>query len=109
MKIKDLTTVKVGGFDVSIEDQTEQLQYLQVFASFQGSKMNIGLRTGDAPQMLAQSLLHEIIHAIESVYLEGDELSERQLSALAQGLFQVFRDNSEVMATIVAANGEEDG
>lgn len=104
MKISDLTTVKVGGFDVSIEDQTEQLQYLQVYASFQGGKMAIGLRNDTAPQMLGQSLLHEIIHAIESVYLEGDELSERQLSALAQGLFQVSRDNPEVMTAIVATD-----
>lgn len=41
-------------------------------------------------------LLHEIVHMIEAWWLPEDNLTERQVFALARGLLTVFKDNPEV-------------
>jgi len=41
---------------------------------------------------LCVSFLHEIIHAIDSAYGESD-LTEEQIDSLAEGLYQVLKDN----------------
>ena len=50
-----------------------------------------GISLGEAPQ--AVNFLHEIIHWVDSVYL-GKKLSEDEVRVLAEGFFQVLRDNN---------------
>ena len=103
MNISTITPVKVGGFNIKIEDQTEALTYQSLAGTFQGGNNKICLRTDFAEDLQAQSLVHEVGHAIESVYLEADQLSEAQLSAFTQGWFQVLRDNPEFIKAVVGA------
>ena len=41
----------------------------------------------------AQVFLHEILHAVNTVYNGGADTPEATIEALSQGLFQVLRDN----------------
>ena len=100
MKPDNIEPIRVGGFYMKVEDRTEQLQYQGVVASFEGGTSTIGISTNYSADVQAQALLHEIGHAIESVYLEGDALTERQLSAFTQGWYQVLRDNPHVVRLI---------
>lgn len=100
MKVLDVKQVRVGGFDVAVENRTEQLQYQGLIGCFMGRESIIGISKAVSEALQAQALLHEVCHAIESTYLEGDELSERQLSALSQGLFQVLRDNLDFVRAV---------
>ena len=106
MNISMITPVKVGGFNIKIEDQTEALTYQSLAGTFQGGNNKICLRTDLAADLQAQSLVHELGHAIESVYLEADQLSEAQLSAFTQGWFQVLRDNPEFVNAVIGAKAK---
>ena len=41
---------------------------------------------------IGQSLFHEILHAINDIYV-GSKLDERDIEGFSQGLFQVLNDN----------------
>lgn len=95
----ELEPIRIGGFTINlVEDDT--LQYMQLCAAFDGNANRIMFRTDCDPQITQQSIVHETGHAIESIYLEGDALSERQLSAFTQGWFQVLRDNPKLVEYI---------
>ena len=100
MKPDNVAPIRVGGFYIKVKDRTNQLQYQQVVANFEGGTNTIGISTNYSVDVQAQALLHEIGHAIEAVYLEGDALTERQLSAFTQGMYQVIRDNPHVIRLI---------
>lgn len=55
------------------------------------SRQQIVLLEGMAPEYEADTLLHEIIHAIDATI--STNLTEHQVHALAGGLFAVFREN----------------
>ena len=103
MNFSTITPIKVGGFNIKVEDGTQALTYQSLAGTFQGGSNRICIRTDFSEELQAQSLLHEVGHAIESVYLEADQLSEAQLSAFTQGWFQVIRDNPEFVRAVVGA------
>ena len=103
MNFSTITPIKVGGFNIKVDDQTESLTYQSLAGSFQGGNNRICIRTDFGEELQAQSLVHEVGHAIESVYLEADQLSEAQLSAFTQGWFQVLRDNPEFVNAVIGA------
>jgi hypothetical protein len=103
MNFSTITPIKVGGFNVKLEDGTQALTYQSLAGTFQGGNNTIYIRTDFCEELQAQSLLHEVGHAIESVYLEADQLSEAQLSAFTQGWFQVLRDNPEFIRAVTGA------
>lgn len=43
---------------------------------------------------VATDLMHELIHVVNHVYNGDRELDEKYVESLAQGLFQVIRDNN---------------
>lgn len=106
--IENIAPIRIGGFWVKVEDCTEQLQYQQMVACWIGHKNVIGFSQAYGEDVQAQALLHEVGHAIEAIYLEGDGLSERQLSAFTQGLFQVLRDNRSLVEVITGWTFNED-
>ena len=111
--MSDIQTVRVGGFDIRIESDaqcTRDLQNMGLCAQFVTLQSKIVIRDDMDEQVQAQSLVHEIGHAIESVYLESDGLTERQIAAFTQGLYQVLRDNRALIEMIMDARstGEED-
>lgn len=59
-----------------------------------------------APDEERESLLHEVMHAIE--YQQGLELKEDQIRQLSIGLFEVLRNNPK-LAHYLLEEDEEDG
>lgn len=60
----------------------------------------IKVKTGQHPETLRETLLHEIIHAIEEQIDLG--MKERQVHSLAIGLFQVLRENPALVRFLTA-------
>lgn len=104
MIISSVNPITVGGFNIVVKDGTEGLNYQGLAGTFVGARGEILVRTDCGPEMQAQTLLHEVGHAVESVYLEADQLSEAQLSAFTQGWFQVMRDNPQFIQAIMTAS-----
>ena len=52
-------------------------------------------------QLQVQTLLHEIVHAIESQTGRRQELKEPMIDALAFGFYQVLRDNPDLVKAIM--------
>lgn len=61
----------------------------------------IKVRVGQHPETLRETLLHEVIHAVEEQLDLG--MKERQVHSLAIGLFQVLRENRDLVEFITAA------
>ena len=54
-----------------------------------------------SPEAKACTLLHEILHAVWALHaLSDDDKEERIVTALGNGLSQVFRDNPELVTFI---------
>ena len=91
-EIKIPKTIKVGGFDYKIElsEKTDkELESTQQYGASSQMLRNIKIWTRPTPQQLSETFLHEILHAVDSVYAHGS-LSEEQNASISNGLFQVF-------------------
>ena len=74
-----------------------------LYAGVNTNELKIRLRAIDvSAQRMQVALLHELIHAIGRVYAAAGEPSEEWVKALAQGLYQVFRDNPKLLAYVNA-------
>ncbi|VBI24581.1 hypothetical protein [Burkholderia pseudomallei] len=64
----------------------------------------IYITPGMAPLDEADTLLHEVMHAIRFQLLReyGEEVEEDYVTSLATGLIHVFRDNPELLRWIAA-------
>lgn len=58
------------------------------------SKQLIYLHDGQGKETMADTLLHELLHALD--FNMAIKLKERQVHALAAGLLALFRDNPEL-------------
>ena len=61
----------------------------------------IKIKLKQHPETLRETLLHEVIHAVEEQLDLG--MKERQVHSLAIGLFQVLRENRDLVEFITAA------
>jgi len=91
-------SVRVGPFDISIikllgEDRDNNL------GTFSETAMAISLREKYASQQQeAETLLHEIFHAIFKVMnLRGKDTEERLVSLMSIGMAMMIRDNPDFM------------
>lgn len=66
-------------------------------------EQRIIIATGTPPEQEADTLLHEIIHAID--YTIQIDLTERQVHALTGALFAVFRDNPGLAERLLLTSG----
>ena len=68
-------------------------------------EIRIGVEALTAPQRVRQALIHEIVTVVGHVYGagSGEELTEEWVEVLGLGLYQVIRDNPDVMAFIMGA------
>ena len=108
MNFDELGWIRVGGFHVSVVDGTEALEYQSLDGAWLGSEHLIQIRTNIDPQSQAETLVHEICHAINAVYLEPCELTEAVIALFSEGLFQVIVDNPQLLAEIVRCAEEGD-
>lgn len=96
MQITDIEPLLIAGFVVPIKVENHHLQVSNLLGRYLGDEPRIILRDDVSPQMIAETLLHEVIHAIIGLYLEGHEdVSEHVVAMIAQGMFQVLQANQE--------------
>lgn len=91
-EVKLPSSIKVGGIDFSIErspEHNKELHALNLWGECSPPLQRIRLASDTLPQIFGEVAIHEILHAIDHIYV-GKELTERQIEALAQGLFQVM-------------------
>lgn len=93
----DLTKVSplyLGGFEIPVVDESDKLKLAGLVGYYDGDEPSIQLRSvGVGEQSQAQTLLHEALHAVAYIFLEGEEVGERVVAGMSQGIFQLLADN----------------
>ncbi len=103
MDIDNIGPVYLGGMAITIETASAELTMRGLLGFTNMMEAKIQVRTeGVAGQAVAQTLTHELLHAVDHVFCLGDELSEAQVTALSQGLYQLIVDNPGIIAAIQA-------
>ena len=100
MNPENIEPVVVGGFryDIRFNSESDKELYTEgLYAQHDLTCMEIQIRTDLTEQMQGESLLHETVHAIVHTYMSGNRLDEGQVESMAQGLFQVIRDNPQLV------------
>ena len=101
--------IKIGGFWAKVTDESQALAYQQLCGAWVGARNHIQINTAFDEQTQAETLVHEVVHAILAVYLEGVPVEEAFLAPFAQGLFQVIGDNPHLIERVWAmAEGGRD-
>lgn len=102
--MKTPTSAKIGYLTFSITEWTNAESDAQgLNGRCDSNNGHIHVRGGLCPQKKAATLLHEILHAIyytQSISNDDDE--ERTVTAMANGLAQMWRDNPELTRWIGA-------
>jgi len=85
--------IKVGPYDISVRVISSELAArLKEDGDFDGETIHIA--DGQRGPQLADTILHELLHAIYATFgLKDEDEEERIVSALATGLVGVLRDN----------------
>lgn len=94
-RVKVLKKIKIGGFDYTIKlsDRiNKELDSSGIWGRHFGPLREIQLASDGnmSAQQFSQTFLHELIHAISSVYCESKELAEADVAAVSNGLYQAL-------------------
>ncbi len=107
MNLDKIGPVRLGGFAIDVVDNSEQLRDRGLMGFMSTLDMRLEVRVDDtSDQVAAQTLVHEALHAIDEVYLEGDHLSEAQVMSISHGLFQLIVDNPGFIRAIWEATNQ---
>jgi hypothetical protein len=89
-------SVRVGPYDIALEPMTPARQHTEDatgYFAYAETKIAFEAHPVSGPYA-ADTLIHEISHAIYYVYgIKSEDDEERTVSTLSTGLVQVFRDN----------------
>lgn len=91
----------VASMSYSIVEASTELAHSGRYAETSYSHLVIKVALEYPFPVVQQALVHEIVHTVERHYL-GVDLKESQIVQLAYGLFQVLRENPDVVAFILA-------
>lgn len=98
-------SVRVGSFDFVVE-VPEAGDSMGEFGHMNIHSQRIRIAPGQTAQNLANTFLHECIHAIHWVYglWRNDPDEEHYTNQTANGLCQFFQDNPEATAWLIKTN-----
>lgn len=87
--------IKIGGFDYKINQSiriSKELDSAAMWGRHLGALREIQLASDGnvSPQQYSQTFIHELIHAISSIYCEDRQLAEADVAAVSNGLYQVL-------------------
>jgi hypothetical protein len=101
MKLPD--SVRVGPFDILLGELDEKTAK-KIYGLFSEESQMILLRPKFASgTQCAETLIHELLHAIWNVQNIGGANEERVVTKMSLGLAQVMRDNKELIRSILKA------
>jgi len=99
------SSVRIGRYDVQlIQEANPTLDGRPCLGTFKSEDLVFSIKLGLLPQQLADTLFHEILHAI--AYERGlpEEFGEEQaVLAFGAGIVQARRDNPEIFSVIDSA------
>mgnify|MGYP001599876298 CR=1 FL=1 len=89
--------IKVGAFDIAVVPW----RGAEAYGEFRSTRLEIAIGDDLSGQRLAETLLHELMHAIWHVWaLSKTNGQEVVVRAMALGMATVMRDNPELMPWI---------
>jgi hypothetical protein len=89
-------SIRVGPYDIALEAMTPSQQHtVDATGYFAYAELKIGFEAYPASKAYAaDTLLHEVSHAIYWVYgIKSEDDEERTVSTLSTGWVQVYKDN----------------
>ena len=98
--------VKIGYQDIVIERETSTFQkQSDSYGEYDHRKNSITIQNGLGPLDEANTLLHEILHAVAYINsltqsdqpLDSENKEEIVINSMTNGLAQVFRDNKWIL------------
>ena len=98
--------IKVGQKDIVIERETSTFQkQTDCYGEYEHRKNQITIQNGLGPLDEANTLLHEILHAVVYINsltqtgqpLDTENKEEVVINTITNGLAQVFRDNKWIL------------
>ena len=98
--------IKVGYQDINIERETSTFQkQTDCYGEYEHRKNQITIQNGLGPLDEANTLLHEILHAVVYINsltqtgqpLDTENKEEVVINTITNGLAQVFRDNKWIL------------
>lgn len=93
--------VRIGYLEFTIKEFPEGFG-LRLDGETNFTRQTIHIDQNNSPEVRANTLLHEIMHVCWSMAALNDEdKEERIVTALANGLSQVIRDNPDAAAYII--------
>lgn len=103
MEIRRLDKIKILAFDYSIRwVDTSVSLWADAVGGCDRQNLVILLSTNQAEQQLKDTVLHEVIHALNYHLQLMEGVSDEDIARrLATGLLTVFRDNPELSAWII--------
>ena len=94
MALSDIMRLKIGGFWYTVtEERDDALDSACLVGEHDRGNLTLSIKSTLDEQAKALCLMHEVTHAVSSIYCSGHELEESVVEGVAQGLFQVIRDN----------------
>jgi hypothetical protein len=91
-KISIPKTLKIGGFDYNIDiTHDADLRADGCYGQCKEMTRSIAVDSSISEQQFSHTFLHEMLHAVDSVY-GINSVTEEQNKHLAQGLFQVMEE-----------------
>ena len=108
MKVDEVGPLRIGGYQIAVDVENQHLAVAGVLGAYACDELKIMMKDEGPPQLVAETLIHEVLHAIAEIYLEGyaDGVSEHVVAMLGQGLFQVLRDNPGFAAFVTGGFDE---
>ena len=98
--------LKVGGINyrVEVDQETTEAAGAYGLTSLAKCWIKLGASPPNAPGRVRATLVHEALHAIIDCYNGGENavIDERTVDNLANGIYQVLRDNPEFVAAVLA-------
>ena len=90
IEIKLPKKIKVGGLTYKIHlDKKGQLQSDHNWGKTSAILQEVSLEVNATPERFSSCFIHELLHIADTVYL-NDQLTEQQVSVLANGLHQAL-------------------
>ena len=94
--------IKIAAYDVKIIPYVGQSARVnEVFGEFSSVENTIHIDTSISTMQIAETLIHEINHAIYYIYsLDDSDQEERVVSMFATAWMQIYRDNPHFLVFI---------
>ena len=90
--------IKIGGHNYSVfyVKGNHKEKGIENYGKIYHDAKKIYIDKDIAKSQQEETLLHEILHAIDQIY-NNHSLSEKQIESMSEGLYQVLKDNKTIL------------